>query len=64
MPMRKLRLPGSYMPGCQRGSETLSGTGLVASPGVWRQAEEVRVARRAAARVRVVVRWRDERRAA
>lgn len=29
MPMRKLRLPESYMPGCQRGSETLRGTGLV-----------------------------------
>jgi hypothetical protein len=51
------------MPGCQRGSETLCGTGLVASPGVWRQAEDVRVARTAAARERVVERWRDERRA-
>lgn len=55
MPMRKLRLPGSYMPGCQRGSETLRATGLVASPGVWRQAEEAREVRMAAARVRVVI---------
>ena len=57
MPIRKLRLPGSYMPGCQRGSETLRATGLVASPGVWRQAEDVREVRMAAAR-RVVIRER------
>ncbi len=48
------------MPGCQRGSETLSATGLEASPGVWRQAEEVREVRTAAARMRVVERWSDE----
>jgi hypothetical protein len=38
--------------------------GLVASPGVWRQAENVTVAREAAARERAVERWREERRAA